>query len=281
MSADAHAVDESESRNRLGFGSVADQYDRARPGYPEPLIDALWEHAELRPGSRALEIGAGTGQATMSFAARGLNVLAVEPSSEMAAIIDRKLSASGYEGRTLVADIESAELDDASFDLIYAATSWHWLDPERRFEIASRAVAPDGTLAVMWTWPKWRETELVGQLDAAYERSGAPLATMGPMHPLEPDPGALGREWAGEIERSDVFERPLGKLLPWSESYTSDGYTDLLGTYGDHIGLTPAVRLTLFRDIERIIDVAGGHIEVNYRTLLLMARASAEAPQHS
>jgi SAM-dependent methyltransferase len=280
MSADAHAVEQPESQNRLSFGSVADQYDRARPGYPEPLIDVLWEYAELQPGGRALEVGAGTGQATMSFADRGLNVLAVEPSAEMAAIIDRKFSAAGYVGRTLVADFEAVELDVASFDLIYAATSWHWLDPERRFEIASRAVTPSGTLAVMWTWPKWRETELVGQLDAAYQRSGAPLATMGPMHPLEPDPGALGREWAGEIERSDVFERPLGKLLPWSQSYTSNGYTDLLGTYGDHIGLTAQVRTRLFRDIEGIIDAAGGHIEVNYRTLLLMARASSEAPQH-
>jgi SAM-dependent methyltransferase len=260
--------------NGLSFGSVAEQYDRARPGYPEALIEVLWEHARLRPGDRALEIGAGTGQATIPLAARGLNITAVEPSSEMAAIIGRRLCAAGYEGRTVVADFESARLDDASFELVYAATSWHWLDPQRRFGIAGRVVVPGGTLAVFWTWPRWRATELVEELDAAYERSGAPLATMGPMHPLEPEPHVLGREWSGEIERSEVFEQPLGKSLAWSQSYSATGYTELLGTYGDHIGLTPEVRGRLFADIEAIIDAAGSRIELNYRTLLLMARAS-------
>jgi SAM-dependent methyltransferase len=259
---------------RLRFGSVAERYDRARPGYPESLIDILWENAQLEPGDRALEIGAGTGQATIPFAARGLNVLAVEPSAAMAAIIDRKLSAAGHDGRTVVSDFESVELEDAAFKLIYAATSWHWLDPERRFAIAGRAIAPGGTLAVLWTWPLWRATHLIAELDAAYERSGAPLETMGPMHPTEPDAGALGREWSREIERSDVFEKPLGKLIDWSQSYTAAGYTDLLGTYGDHIGLVPEVRARLFADVESIIDADEGAAELHYRTLLLAARAS-------
>ncbi len=274
MSAEAYESDEAQPDNRLSFGSVAEQYDRARPGYPNQLIDAIWDYAQLRPGDHALEIGAGTGQATLPFAARGLKVVAVEPSPAMAEIVNLKLSAAGHEGRTVVADFESAELDEASFELIFAATSWHWLDPKRRFEIASRVVAPSGTLAVLWTWPRWRATDMVQELDPAYERSGAPLATMGPMHLLEPDTGALAREWAGEIERSDVFERPLGKLMAWSQNYSATGYTDLLGTYGDHIALRPQVRARLFADIETIIDAAGDRIELNYRTLLLMARAS-------
>jgi SAM-dependent methyltransferase len=214
MSAEASVSDEPQPENRLSFGSVAEQYDRARPGYPQGLIDVLWEHSDLRPGDRALEIGAGTGQATMSFAARGLHVLTVEPNAAMAEIVSHKLSAAGYEGRTLVSDFESAELEQAAFALIYSATSWHWLDPERRFEICARAVAPSGTLAVLWTWPRWRATELVERLDAAYRTSGAPLASMGPMHPLEPDAGALGREWAGEIERS------MCSKIPWASCWT-------------------------------------------------------------
>jgi hypothetical protein len=70
-----------------------------------------------------------------------------------------------------------------------------------------------------------------------------------------------------------VFEDPLGKLLDWSQTYTATGYTDLLGTYGDHMGLEPEVRDRLFADIEAIIESGDGTIELNYRTLLLMARA--------
>ena len=68
---------------RLVFGEVAGLYDRARPGYPASLIDDLVRWAQ--PGARALEIGAGTGKATRLLAARGVSVLGIEPSAEMAA----------------------------------------------------------------------------------------------------------------------------------------------------------------------------------------------------
>ncbi|HEX5096633.1 MAG TPA: hypothetical protein VFX21_11490, partial [Acidimicrobiia bacterium] len=59
---------------RLVFGEVADQYDRARPGYPDAAFDAVVEYAPVRPGDRVLEVGAGTGKATTSMLARGLDV---------------------------------------------------------------------------------------------------------------------------------------------------------------------------------------------------------------
>ena len=56
--------------SRLRFGLVAEQYERARPGYPAELIDAVCRYAALVPGDRALDIGTGTGQAAMAFARR-------------------------------------------------------------------------------------------------------------------------------------------------------------------------------------------------------------------
>jgi trans-aconitate methyltransferase len=65
---------------------VAELYDRARPSYPAGAIDALLAHGALAPGDRVIEVGAGTGKATELLAARGLRVLALEPSAEMAAV---------------------------------------------------------------------------------------------------------------------------------------------------------------------------------------------------
>ena len=61
-------------RRRLSFGSVAEQYDRIRPSYPEQLVDDVIAYAGdgLTAAGRALEVGAGTGKATLQFAARGL-----------------------------------------------------------------------------------------------------------------------------------------------------------------------------------------------------------------
>ena len=46
------------------FGEVAEQYDAARPSYPDELFDTVIEYGGLTPGGTALEIGAGTGKAT-------------------------------------------------------------------------------------------------------------------------------------------------------------------------------------------------------------------------
>jgi len=50
------------------FDSVAERYDRARPGYPPQVFDAIAELADVRPVSRVLEIGCGTEQATPPLA---------------------------------------------------------------------------------------------------------------------------------------------------------------------------------------------------------------------
>jgi SAM-dependent methyltransferase len=260
--------------SRLRFGFVAEQYDRVRPGYPAELIDTVLAYADLGPGDRALDVGAGTGQAAMAFAMRGLKVLAVDPSAAMAEIANRKFAAAGLDARAIVSEFESATLEEGAFSLISAATSWHWLDPETRFQAAARAIDHGGTLAVFWTWPHWRRTALRSEFDQVYKRSGAPLAEMGPMCPVEPDPSALAAEWVRHTHASGVFGEPQGKLFSWSVTYTATGYTDLLGTYGDHIGLKPAIREALFDEIEQIIDDANCTIEVPYTTLLLLARAA-------
>ena len=69
---------------RLVFGQVAERYDRVRPSYPNALVD---EVIALAGRERALEVGAGTGKATLMFAQRGVAVHAVEPSAEMASAV--------------------------------------------------------------------------------------------------------------------------------------------------------------------------------------------------
>ncbi len=81
------------SRNlRRIFETVAQLYDRARPGYPPELFDDLADMARLRSGSRVLEIGCGTEQATRPLAERGYKVVAVEIGPELAALARRKLA---------------------------------------------------------------------------------------------------------------------------------------------------------------------------------------------
>lgn len=262
----------SATATRLRFGSVAELYERARPAYPEELIDVVLDYGALEPGDRALDVGAGTGQATMQLAGRGLRTVALEPSAEMVSLAAARFAAAGVDARAVTGALESTPLDPAAYSLVLAATSWHWLDPAVRVPLAASALRPGGTLAVLWTWPRWRATALCAEFDEIYAGSGAPAAELGPLLPLEPDPEALAAEWCRETQGAGTFEAPQGRLCAWSLTYTAAGYTELLSTYRDHFELAPHVREPLLQRIGRAIERAGGTIELPYRTLLLLAR---------
>ncbi|MFC7763333.1 methyltransferase domain-containing protein [Catellatospora bangladeshensis] len=74
----------------LMFGEIAEEFDRIRPGYPEGLVDDVLAYTGI--GVQALEVGAGTGKATTAFAARGLQITAVEPDPKMAALLTERLA---------------------------------------------------------------------------------------------------------------------------------------------------------------------------------------------
>ncbi len=226
------------------------------------------------PGARALEIGAGTGQATAQFAWRDLRVHVLEPSAEMAALIVEKFEDSGLEVTIEVAGLESAQLEADSFDLVFAATSWHWLEPETRWRLVSRTLRPGGAVAAFWNWPHWRETELREELDGAYERSGASLQELAPMMiDLQLDAAALAREWLADAPDPEAFTDTRLATYRWSMLCSSTEYVGLLGTYADHLALDADVRERLFRDIIGLIDAHGGAITLRHSTQLLVARA--------
>lgn len=136
----------SESRERLRetFNGVADAYQAARPSYPTELYDDLVALTGLSPGDRLLEIGCATGKATLPLLARGFSVVCVELGSELARVA--RANFAGLPGEVHVGAFESWQTDER-FDLVYAATAWHWIDPEVRYRKARALLRPGGHLA--------------------------------------------------------------------------------------------------------------------------------------
>jgi len=262
-------------QRRTSFDAAAQLYDDFRPGYPEQLIDVVLAYAQLEPGARALEIGAGTGQATTQFAWRGIAVHAVEPGAAMADLIRDKFDGTDMDVTVETADLETAVLAPDSFDLVFASTSWHWITPGVRWTIVADALKPGGTLASLWNIPHWRRTTLCPQLDAVYQQSGADLTQLGPMATAEVEHGALMAEFFNDAPNREAFTDFRGGQLDWSETYTADDYVSLLGTYGDHLTLADDVRERLFAGIGEVIERDGGTIELPYTTHLLITRAAA------
>lgn len=130
---------------RRTFESAADIYDSARPRYPKELFDDLVQLAGLEVGDRLLEIGCETGIATRALLQRGFSVVCVEMGAQLAERARETMA--GLPAEVHVASFEDWNADPGSFDLVYAATAWHWLEPALRYQKAHRLLRPDGHLA--------------------------------------------------------------------------------------------------------------------------------------
>jgi protein-L-isoaspartate O-methyltransferase len=78
-----------------GFDEAAEVYQRTRPVCPPQLFDDLIGLAGLSPGNRVVEIGCGTGQATVPLAERAMAVTAVEPGPNLAATPSHRATGGG------------------------------------------------------------------------------------------------------------------------------------------------------------------------------------------
>ena len=140
----------AETERPLGevFDSVAEDYDLVRQGYPAVLVDAAIVRGGLAKGSRVLEVGCGTGKLTESLVAHQLNVDAVDPGPRMIEQAKRRVGGSD-DVRFHIGRFEDAALPEASFDALFSATAFHWVDPRIGWTKAASHLRPDGLLALL------------------------------------------------------------------------------------------------------------------------------------
>ena len=261
---------------RLLFGNVADLYDRTRPSYPPALVDDVLQLAQPTAGERGLEVGTGTGKATILFAERGLPVLGLEPSAPMAAIARRNCAT--YPGVEIQeSDFEYWDPHGERFALVFAGQAWHWIKPELRYVRAAAALRPGGALATFWNGVDWERNPLRDQLREAYQREAGPLGqSPGPMHPETRRFERLDEGWLDEIEQADGLERAAISQYDWSCEYTAVEYTELLQTHSDHMLMAEDRRVALLDAVLAVLDANGGGFTVNYVSWLCTAvRSSA------
>lgn len=257
----------------LVFGEVAELYQRVRPEYPEALVDAVLAYGPVPAGGRMLEVGCGTGKATVAFARRGLRVSALEPSPEMASVA-RRLCAPYPDVEIVEERFEDWSGAAESLDLILSTSAWHWVDPAIGYQLAWRALRPAGVLAVVW--PRHDAPPYPG-VEAAYRRHAAGLADR-------------DRNWVERSERRRrSFEKGVAGLFAVSEhrafTFTREmgtaDYLGLLATYSDHRLLDPATRERLLDAIGAAIDDAGGRVSLPYTVDLFLARPGSRRREPS
>jgi SAM-dependent methyltransferase len=260
-----------DNARRLSFGSIAELYDRRRPSYPSELVDDLIELPGALPVG-ALEVGAGTGKATVLLAERGVEIDAVEPSAGMAA--ELRTNTSDYPNVTVIeAEFESLGAPTQPYDLLFSGQAWHWIDPGTRYVHARAALRRGGVLAAFWNRDIWDGNPLHDALDHAYATLAPELSDLGrPQTGGRRDSADRG-VWEAEIAEAEGLGNAEVRTYPWQAVYTAREYTELLATHSDHALLPEQRREQLLDAIAAAIDGAGGELRLDYATRLCLARA--------
>lgn len=252
----------------MSFESRADEYRSARPPYPRELYEILERRCGLGPGTRVLEIGPGTGQATAELLARGAAVVAVEPGVRLAAHLVADLACDALQ--VVNEPIETAPLPEAAFDIIASATAFHWVRPDVALPRLARALLPGGWLAVWWTafGDPTRPTPFRSGVLRLYERNF-------PREPREQPRGPLNIEsWRDELSQGGWFTRPDVEQIRWDHPLTPEAARRLFGSFPNVNELDPVRRAEHLDAIAGLVEDAGGMVLDPYVTVLYLARVA-------
>lgn len=148
------------------FGSIAELYERVRPGYPAEAV--AWM---LGDAHTVADVGTGTGKLTDALLAAGRDVTAVDPDPGMLEVLAAKHP--GVPTRTGTA--EQLPFDDAAFDAVTFGQSWHWVDPPRGSAEVARILKPGGRLGLFWNIRDAREPWVAELADVLDHRSADEL----------------------------------------------------------------------------------------------------------
>ncbi len=249
---------------RRVFGRDASAYDAARPPYPELVYDVLRRRCGLRPGTRVLEIGAGTGIATRRLVELGAEVVAVEPDPAMAALLPRV--------EVRVAPFEEVELETAAYDLAVSATAFHWIDEAAGLRRVVDALRPGGWFAEWWTMfgdPDRFDafhhatSHVVGGLPEGPSKGGA---RTGPAYAVDRDARRAALEAAGFVELDD-------ERTTWDAAFDPAGIRRLYGTFSPIGRLADAERERVLDGVERVAaEEFGGRVVRPFVTAIYSAR---------
>lgn len=265
---------------------MAAAYDRFRAGYPSALIDRACLLAGLEPGDTVVEIGSGTGKLTRELVDRGLVVDAVEPDADLIAFARNALPASSV--RFHDGTFEAAQLARAAFPAVFAATSFHWVDPAVGWSKVAEVLEPGGVFALLSHLGGMRDdldeelTRVWHEVEPESQNRWTPVDDETLWAGVDSRTGNVSELWAwlsrhehlAVPEAAQLFHQVELTREPMERALPVEDYLAVIRTTNYFLHLDPARQEQLEAGLAAVLRRHGGvYVSRGYATLVTARRA--------
>lgn len=253
------------------FDTEASRYEKMRPGYVNALYKEIFAYIPIDENSQVLEIGSGGGQATEPLLKTGCRLTAVEYGKNFSNLLLNKFG--HYPGFDVVTSkFEEAVLEKDAYDFIYSASAFHWIPEAVGYKKVYELLKNGGVFARFANHP-YRDKynpELSDAIDLLYNEYYCRYHKT--TRKVLKEYSASDAEERALIARKYGFTDIKYSLFTRERIFSGKEYTELLGTYSDHIAIEEPIRKEFFKKIEMAIDDHGGTITIFDTIDLQLAR---------
>ncbi len=243
---------------KTSFGNISKLYDTIRPSYPDELIKDIIKVSKIKNNSRILDIGCGSGKATILFTNRGYkNILGLDISKELIEIAKNNLP---LEINYIIDSFEDYQFKENFFDLIISAQAFHWLDQKLAYKKCYEILKPNGTLTLFWNFPDYNKNKLMRSI----------LSLSKKYCPKFPEDISDTEKYISRLKPH--FKSINIRKYTMTLSYSKKEYLNLINTFSWVSSLDEEKKAELFKEINLVFNKVKEPIKRTYNSTLIIVR---------
>lgn len=252
------------AQKRTWYSPVADIYYKARPRYPQELINRAVVIAKLSSNSKILEVGSGPGNATVAFAQLGAYMTCLEPNQEFCHLAEQNC-APYPKVKIYNTSFEEWELVANKFNAVLGANAFHWIPPEIGYSKAAEALVDNGFLILLWNLTPEPQYEIYQALESVYLAYAPSLVR----YEGAETQAEILRNFGEKVLDSGYFRELVCEQIACEVTYSIDDYLKLLSTLRK---LSPQVKDLLFTNLREKLLPFGDSVQLSFLSAVHVAR---------